>query len=177
MAAIGTRIEVKKLFFDRVAVLKAIRKDELRYYARAGALGMKIMRQSIRAHPKRKPVDRAGKTHEAYVAALVEQQRKRASKPGQPPRGRVFRKSIYFAAILPGPGVVIGPIAFNKRRSPMVPRLLEEGGPVEFTVYRGRSAPPLRGRSTIEPRPFKAPALRKLIPSLPKLRQQANSMR
>ncbi len=163
MTAIGLRADVKKLFFDRGAVVKSIRADERRYMARAGARGMWLMRNQIRRKLKRKVVYRRGMSPQEYTAARMAEQKRVASKPGESPRGKVFKKTIFFA-FDPPRGVVIGPVAFRKGQG--VPAVLEEGGRVDTTFY-GLNGTRTHRVVAIEPRPYRAPALRKLLPEIP----------
>lgn len=160
MATIGLRADVKKLFFDRAAVMKKLEAQKRRYYAKSGAFARTTARRSIRPS-------------------------KYASKPGEPPKSKtgILRNNIFFA--MDG-GVVVGPARLSSR-SGRAPRLLEFGGNVRATrtvyVSLGRPGRDSTGRfvqnpktkiakgtlTKIKARPYMAPTLRKTIPELPRL--------
>jgi hypothetical protein len=156
---IGFRADVKKMFFDRAAVMKAIRADERRYFAMAGASIMKTARRSIR-------------------------KRKAVSKPGTPPTNRTgeLKKNIFFAFDPATRSVVTGPARFAKG-SGKPPGLLEHGGRTRAErrmVLKGGTGEHPR-RTVIEkgtvldykPRPYMEPALVAIVPTLPLLRAKA----
>jgi hypothetical protein len=164
MATIGLRADVKKLFFDRAAVMKQINAQKRRYYAKSGATAMRTARRLIRKVVKAKTVQREGLTPVAYAAALKKERYRRASRPGQPPRSRtgLLQKNIFFAFDGPRGGVIIGPVKLGGKG--LVPKVLEAGG---FSQRRTRAG--VMKRDRIAPRPYMAPALRKTKAELPQL--------
>ena len=155
---IGMRAEVMKLFFDREAVMKQVRADQRRYFAKAGGFARTTARQSIRDARKFKKIESKGMSPEEFTGALREARYERSSKPGQPPRSRshLLRRNIFFA-FDPPRGVIAGPVKLSGKGK--IPKVLEVGGQ---TRNRERSF-------EIKARPYMAPALRKTVPQLPRL--------
>jgi len=182
-------MNVKKMFFDRKAVLEAVGRANAKVLSKAGAFVRRTAKSSIR-------------------------KRKRVSRPGEPPSSHVgtLRDLIYFGFDAASRSVVIGPTPFRGRA--VVPRLLELGGSSGPRKNRRRKTRKLGGageirvdgsrsvyaklRSTaqvqranqtneeffgpetlgpvhIEPRPYMGPALQKELPGLPAL--WANSVK
>lgn len=166
MAAIGIRAKVQRSFFDRENVMKSIRADERRYMARTGARGMWLMRNSIRAKLKRRRIYKKGMSPEEYARLSIEEQKRVASRPGEPPRGKIFKKSIFFAFDSGRRSVVIGPVAF--RKSNRVPMVLESGGRIN-TQFWAPGGKRIKAIVSIAPRPFKEPVLKKLKAEVPSI--------
>jgi hypothetical protein len=97
--------QVKRSFFDRPEVERAVKAGERRALSKFGAFVRRRARSSIR-------------------------QRKKISEPGKPPSSHSgeLRKLIFFAYDASTGSVVIGPLPLNRFTG--VPRLLEEGGVV-----------------------------------------------
>lgn len=98
------RYDVKKMFFDRQAVIDAIGRGNVKTLGRAGAFIQRRAKSSIR-------------------------KRKRASRPGEPPSSHVgtLRNLIYFGFDTGTRSVVIGPTPVGAIGR--VPPTLEYGGP------------------------------------------------
>jgi hypothetical protein len=130
------QVNMKKFFFDRALVTRAVDAATLKALSRFGSFVMTRARTSIRP---------GGKKH-------------KTSAPGQPPRGHLghLRDRIFFAYNPENKSVVIGPELLNGRMTnPSAPRLLEEGG----TVTRRRSRLAKRPRTMrYLPRPYMKPA-------------------
>lgn len=175
MAGFRVGAEVKSLFFDRAKIVKAMNRQEHQYQKAVGYEGFKIMRGLIGKKLKRKKVEGKGMSPVEYVAARIKEQRRVASRPGHPPRGSRFKKSILFHAD-PNPrgGVVIGPVAFASGSK--VPRELDQGGRVRFKV-RGPRGVQVEGVAQAAARPFKAPAMRQLLPKLRSIRTSMRSFK
>jgi hypothetical protein len=113
------KLDHGKSFFDSRAVQKALDKGTRKALSRYGGVVRKTAQRSMRKAPQRGDVDRR-----TGRAKKIE-----PSPPGQPPRSRVgfIRKFLFYVWDDLSKSVVIGPIAFGKRR-PGVPELHEEGG-------------------------------------------------
>ena len=98
------RFDVKKMFFDRRAVIDAIGRASAKVLSRAGAFIQRRAKSSIR-------------------------KRKRASRPGEPPSSHVgtLRNLIYFGFDTGKRSVVVGPTPLGMIG--IVPPTLEFGGP------------------------------------------------
>lgn len=155
-------MRVKKFFFDRPRVLKAVRRAQRQVMTRAGGLIRKIAQQSIRT-------------------------RKTPSQPGRPPHSHtgLLKKHIYFSYEPGAERVVIGPVPLTRPTD--APHILEFGGgtvttrprliPVgevgrdkkgKFTKRKRKRIPP-GTRLKTERRPYMGPALEKARPKLPAL--------
>lgn len=130
---------VKKLFFDRKAVMDAVSRAQRAVFSRIGAFIRQTARSSIR-------------------------RRKGTSKPGRPPNSHtgLLRDHIFFAYEPERKGVVIGPIRLNTSDG-TAPRLLESGG---STTWQEQGK---RERVVYLARPYMRPALEKELPRLPAL--------
>jgi hypothetical protein len=100
---LGIRADVKKLFFDRASVERAVDRAELQQLSKAGAFVRRAARSSIR-------------------------KRKKPSAPGKPPSSHVgtLREGILFAFERRIRSVVVGPVRIN--RTDGAPERLEFGG-------------------------------------------------
>jgi hypothetical protein len=98
------RYDVKKMFFDRRAVIDAIGRANVKVLGRAGAFIQRRAKSSIR-------------------------KRKRASRPGEPPSSHIgtLRNLIYFGFDTGTRSVVVGPTPVGMIGT--VPPTLEFGGP------------------------------------------------
>lgn len=126
---VEVNFSIKDWFFDREAVLRAVDAGTRIALSRAGAFVRQRAKSLIR-------------------------KRKRVSRPGEPPSSHVglLRRFILFGYEPASKTVVIGPVAFNRRR---VPSALEFGG--RIIHYTGRIG------SVILPRPYMSPALAKEV--------------
>lgn len=160
-------MRIKKLFFDRPKVQRAVDKAKRRALSRAGAFIRTTAKHSIR-------------------------KRKGSAPPGSPPHSHVglLRRLIFFGYDERTDSVVVGPVGFKRSDAPHV---LEFGGKVALKTPRmmrvGQPGRDRRGRFTrgklrrvdagtklaYAPRPFMGPALEKERPKLPKV--WANSVR
>lgn len=159
--------DFKRRFFDRAAVMRALSKKEQAFLAKGGAKAMYSARGRIRRSLKRRAIDSRGMSRSQFAAAQIAEQKRRASSPGESPRGTRFRKTIFFNYDPPR-GVVVGPIGFSNSN---VPSLLEFGGLVSFEIYQRRGQFH-RGTAKMEPRPYMGPTLRDIAPKLPQLYAQ-----
>lgn len=154
------RAEVKKLFFDRAAVMKAISATQRRAFTRAGGFARKTAMRKIRPVGKSRTIVRQGLTAAEFAKQVRAERYRLASKPGQPPKSRtgLLRRNIFFAFDPPN-GVVVGPARFPGGRQ-MIPRVLEEGGTVRRRARGGRVT------TRIQARPYMAPTMREVQPKL-----------
>jgi hypothetical protein len=189
------RFDVKKMFFDRRAVIDAVGRANVKVLSRAGAFIQRRAKSSIR-------------------------KRKRSSRPGEPPSSHVgtLRNLIYFGFDTGKRSVVVGPTPLGMIG--IVPPTLEFGGttavkknprrrqrrvggggeiridgPLSRTTQRNKDGkwvtytklatqaqadranrlneelygPEYIGGKPIEPRPYMGPALRAEMPNLPSL--------
>jgi len=154
-------LRIKRLFFDRQKVVRAVDKAKRAVLSKAGAFIRTAARTSIR-------------------------RRKGSAPPGSPPHSHVglLRNFILFGYDRASDSVVVGPAKLNKSASGEIrrgeqteaPRVLEHGGTTTVTKFaRGRSASgeirrgELRKRRVrIKARPYMGPALEKERPKLPK---------
>lgn len=150
--------EIKKMFFDRPAVIDAVDRAEVRVLGRFGA----FVRRRARS--------------------LIRRSKRKVSLPGEPPRSHSPEpnlRTILFAYNQRTHSVIVGPVYLNQSRSARtyvsqrkVPRVLEKGGTLQVREVRygkrwrtpGRRTPeagqPKRVRSIrIAPRPYMVPAL------------------
>ena len=130
--------QVKKLFFDRQAVISRVDPATRRVLSRFGAFVRRTAKGSIR-------------------------KRKRAAPPGSPPSSHtgLLKKFIFFGYDPDRRSVVIGPERLNQRGRGEAPSLLEYGG--QTTLVRGGK----RERATYRARPYMGPAFEKEQPKLP----------
>ena len=153
----STLDHIKKNFFDREKVLRAVDKGVRKQFSRFGGTVRKISRNSIR-------------------------KRKAASAPGSPPTNRtdLLRKNIFYSYDEKKKQTVIGPVLLNK--SAFVLELLEFGGTEQANgriievknkvgrdakgkfVSAGTSFVKLEGTIRHQPRPFMRPAYAKALP-------------
>lgn len=142
---------IKRLFFDRKAVISAVDRTTRKVLSRIGSFIRRDARKSIRS---------GGKKH-------------KVSAPGEPPRSHTgdLKNGIVFAYVEDTKSVVIGPIKMvTKGASPFggatIPQILEEGGTTPGFRGRGRRRKPVR-QVTIQARPYMSPALSLNLPKLP----------
>lgn len=165
---ITVRADIKRFFFDRDRVLKAVSRARRRALSRAGAFVRTRARTSIR---KRKGTSPAGSPPYSHVGTL--------------------RKGILFGYDPARESVVVGPVGFAGSRAPS---LLEFGGTVPgegrlLTVAAdvGRDASGrfasrqtrvrVTGNLTYEPRPYMGPALEAELAAGTIPKHWANSVR
>lgn len=148
---------IGKGFFDSAEVLRRLSAGERRVLSKWGAFVRTAAQRSIR-------------------------KRKKPSAPGQAPSSHEgsLRRLIMMAYDAARRSVVAGPLAFRgKAGVSVVPRVLEEGGPITNTLVRlpggrlvGPNSPLLKGApggretvvksATIAPRPYMGPAAAKV---------------
>jgi hypothetical protein len=140
-------LRIKRLFFDRLKVQRAVDRAKRAVLARAGAFIRTAARHSIR-------------------------KRKGSAPPGQPPHSHEgsLRRLIFFGYDRGTDSVVVGPVGFNRSNAPNV---LEFGG--KTVVERRRRGKRGRRSVRIAKRAYMGPALEKERSKLPKL--WANSVR
>ena len=142
-------IRIKKLFFDRRAVIDAVDKVSRQVLSKICAFVRTAERSSIR-------------------------KRRGSSAPGRPPHSHtgLLRRFIFFGYDRDAGSVVIGPAKLNKGGE--TPHVLEFGG---TTVIEKRrlSGERQRRRVTIQPRPYMGPALQREKSKLPSM--WANSIK
>jgi len=133
-------MQMKALFFDKPAVLRAVDKAKRAVLSKAGAFVRTTAKHSIRT-------------------------KKGSAPPGQPPHSHEgsLRRLIYFGYDPATDSVVVGPVGFKRTGAP---HLLEFGGKTE--IQRRRLGKVVRTRVTIAQRAFMGPALEKERPELPK---------
>ena len=130
--------EIKKLFFDRQAVISKVDTATRRVLSKFGAFVRRSAKSSIR-------------------------KRKKAAPPGQPPSSHtgLLKKFIFFGYDAARQSVVIGPTRLNQKGRGEAPPLLEYGGKATL-VRRGK-----KKRVTYQARPYMGPAFEKEKPQLP----------
>jgi len=130
--------EIKKLFFDRQAVISKVDAATRRVLSTFGAFVRRSAKSSIR-------------------------KRKKAAPPGQPPSSHtgLLKKFIFFGYDAARQSVVIGPTRLNQKGRGEAPPLLEYGG--KTTLKRGGK----KRRVTYQARPYMGPAFEKEKPQLP----------
>lgn len=136
----------KNLFLDRAHVIKKIGEARAKVLMRSGGKVRITAQRSMRYRVKG------------------------SSPPGQPPYahkkyGALLRKLLFFVYDFSADSVVVGPVA---ARAAEAPKLNEFGGRAKRTRKGGTRI------VTYPPRPYMAPALSKIEPSLPK--EWANSV-
>jgi hypothetical protein len=138
---------VKKMFFDRQKVLKAVDRATARVLSRFGA----FVRQSAKTSIKK---------------------RKAASQPGQPPSSHtgLLRNFIFFGYDRPKKSVVIGPVRLSNKSGDALPTL-EYGGRAKIQDRKKKRNKVIK----IKARPFMQPAFEKEKTKLPKI--WANSIK
>jgi hypothetical protein len=135
-------LKIKRLFFDRQTVVRAVDKAKRAVLSRAGAFIRQTARTSIR-------------------------ERKGTSTPGQPPHSHVglLRRFLLFGYDRDTESVVIGPAKLNKAGD--APHVLEHGG---TTTTEGRKrGRRVRRRVRVRKRPYMGPAMKKELPKFPEL--------
>lgn len=154
-------LAMKRFFFDREIVEKAIGRAAKKNISKAAAFVRTRAKGSLR-------------------------RRKKPSKPGQPPSvhstdSNATLRKILFAYNADTQSAVVGPVKLNGRTSYIVPQVLEKGGSPTVRQKRvGKSwvaagrrvrpGQPTRTRSVrIEARPFMRPALEHEYPKFPGL--------
>ena len=148
-AMIGMNVNVKKMFFDRKAVMRGVDRATRRVLGRFGAFVRRAAKSSIR-------------------------KRKRTSAPGEPPSSHagLLKKLIFFGYDRDRRSVVIGPQRLNQKIGD-APAALEHGG--MSTVVEGLRGKRKKRRVNIRARPFMGPAFEQEKPKLPQM--WANSVR
>ena len=134
-------MRIKKLFFDRRAVIDAVSRAKRKVLSRMGAFIRTAARSSIR-------------------------KRKGVSAPGSPPHSHtgLLKRFIFFGYDPQTDSVVIGPAKLNKGGE--APHVLEFGG-TTVVEKRRLSGKHERRRVNIRPRPYMGPALQKEQSKLP----------
>jgi len=130
--------DIKRMFFDRQAVISKVDAATRRVLSRFGAFVRRSAKSSIR-------------------------KRKKAAPPGQPPSSHtgLLKKFIFFGYDADRRSVVIGPTRLNQKGRGEAPPLLEYGGKATL-VRRGK-----KKRVTYQARPYMGPAFEKEKPQLP----------
>ena len=130
--------DIKRMFFDRQAVISKVDAATRRVLSRFGAFVRRSAKSSIR-------------------------KRKKAAPPGQPPSSHtgLLKKFIFFGYDAARQSVVIGPTRLNQKGRGEAPPLLEYGG--KTTLKRGGK----KRRVTYQARPYMGPAFEKEKPQLP----------
>lgn len=130
--------EIKRMFFDRQAVISKVDAATRRVLSKFGAFVRRSAKSSIR-------------------------KRKKAAPPGQPPSSHtgLLKKFIFFGYDAARQSVVIGPTRLNQKGRGEAPPLLEYGGKATL-VRRGK-----KKRVTYQARPYMGPAFEKEKPQLP----------
>ena len=130
--------EIKRMFFDRQAVVSKVDAATRRVLSKFGAFVRRSAKSSIR-------------------------KRKKAAPPGQPPGSHtgLLKKFIFFGYDAARQSVVIGPTRLNQKGRGEAPPLLEYGG--KTTLKRGGK----KRRVTYQARPYMGPAFEKEKPQLP----------
>jgi len=130
--------DIKRMFFDRQAVISKVDAATRRVLSRFGAFVRRSAKSSIR-------------------------KRKKAAPPGQPPSSHtgLLKKFIFFGYDADRRSVVIGPTRLNQKGRGEAPPLLEYGG--KTTLKRGGK----KRRVTYQARPYMGPAFEKEKPQLP----------
>lgn len=130
--------EIKRMFFDRQAVISKVDAATRRVLSRFGAFVRRSAKSSIR-------------------------KRKKAAPPGQPPSSHtgLLKKFIFFGYDAARQSVVIGPTRLNQKGRGEAPPLLEYGGKATL-VRRGK-----KKHVTYQARPYMGPAFEKEKPQLP----------
>ncbi|MFI4876629.1 MAG: hypothetical protein ACIALR_14865 [Blastopirellula sp. JB062] len=156
------KLTVKEWFFDRLHVIDRVKRANKGALGRQGALIRRTARWSLkRVTPKQ--AERA-----ARLAKIARRNGRKfrdptVSRPGKPPKihtpGDLNPKKILYAFEPMTETVLVGPMRFNTKHN--VPETLEKGGRVP--IYSGRRKKRRLVRSVmIEPRPFMAPAEKKV---------------
>jgi len=130
--------EIKRMFFDRQAVVSKVDAATRRVLSRFGAFVRRSAKSSIR-------------------------KRKKPAPPGQPPSSHtgLLKKFIFFGYDAARQSVVIGPTRLNQKGRGEAPPLLEYGGKATL-VRRGK-----KKHVTYQARPYMGPAFEKEKPQLP----------
>ena len=130
--------DIKRMFFDRQAVISKVDAATRRVLSRFGAFVRRSAKSSIR-------------------------KRKKAAPPGQPPSSHtgLLKKFIFFGYDAARQSVVIGPTRLNQKGRGEAPPLLEYGGKATL-VRRGK-----KKYVTYQARPYMGPAFEKEKPQLP----------
>jgi hypothetical protein len=130
--------EIKRMFFDRQAVVSKVDAATRRVLSKFGAFVRRSAKSSIR-------------------------KRKKPAPPGQPPSSHtgLLKKFIFFGYDAARQSVVIGPTRLNQKGRGEAPPLLEYGG--KTTLKRGGK----KRRVTYQARPYMGPAFEKEKPQLP----------
>lgn len=139
-ASLDVRFDMKRAFFDREGIIKAVEAKERRVLIQVGSFVRRTARSSIRTRRRPTKGKRGRKT--------------KPSQPGEPPISYEKHgiKRIFFYYDKATASVGIGPELFDSKD---VPGLLELGGPGTIEDHRtGQSI-----RAHFQPHPFMEPAL------------------
>ena len=130
--------DIKRMFFDRQAVISKVDAATRRVLSKFGAFVRRSAKSSIR-------------------------KRKKPAPPGQPPSSHtgLLKKFIFFGYDADRRSVVIGPTRLNQKGRGEAPPLLEYGGKATL-VRRGK-----KKHVTYQARPYMGPAFEKEKPQLP----------
>lgn len=142
--------KIKKLFFDRAAVVNSADKAAVKELSRFGAHVRRRVKSSIKAAPKREKT--------ARKRGLIGEAGHYVSSPGDPPLSHVggIKDNVYFGYDPSARSVVIGPVVFKGRARGA--RALEQGGDSEDS--RGRII-------SVRARPYMKPAFLAELPKVP----------
>jgi hypothetical protein len=160
--SIGVSINVKKMFFDRPKVVKALKSTNRRILSKTGAFIRTSARGSIKTRsyestssPGSPPYD-----HTGFALQRINRQRKKAGlqriKRSQGSFNQGLR-AILFAYEPSTESVIVGPVKFGGSGR-TVPSVLEYGGTT--TNWKKETM-------RVQKRPFMEPAMKKELPSLP----------
>lgn len=150
--SVKTIAQVKKLFFDREAVQKAVDAATVRTLNRLGAMVRLTARRSMR---RKKGPSAPGQPPHAHGGP---------KKAGKKFTGAWLKELILYSYDPLTRTVVVGPLKFRRSN---VPALHEFGGTadkVEWRTVAGKRVPVKVGVSHYPPRPYMKPALDKILP-------------
>jgi hypothetical protein len=160
--SIGVSINVKKMFFDRPKVVKALKSANRRILSDTGKDIRTKSRDSIKtrsydtnSRPGKPPFD-----HTGFNLQRLNRQRKKAGLERVKRKKSSFNqglRGILYAYNAASESVIVGPVGFGGSGR-TVPSILEIGG--STTNAKGEMI-------RIQPRPFMEPAMKKVLPSLP----------
>jgi len=145
------RFDIKRLFFDKAAVMNQMDTRARVALGKFGALVRKSAIASVKEAPptKHAPAGSPPFSHMAARRRAINRKRKAEGRPKAKP-GFKGLKHILYAYDPAKQSVIIGP-ASNRKRSITIPEILEDG------------------KLGISNRPFMGPALEKTMPQLPAL--------
>jgi hypothetical protein len=138
-------LDVKRVFFDRKAVIDRMDAATRKVLSKFGAFVRRAARSSIR-------------------------KRRSSAPPGSPPSSHtgLLKRFIFFGYDTQARSVVIGPARLDQRGRGEAPALLEHGGVATLTRRAGRRQARNQARRQVRyrPRPFMGPAFEKQKPLL-----------